>query len=68
MLDAAKIDINDPEYAMPGELEAWTPAHRRIEAWPDRAKRQIERLEQRVLQLERLVHQLIDTEACDGDR
>lgn len=70
MLDAAQIDIGDPEYAMPGELEAWTPAHRRIEAWPDRAKRQIERLEQRVLHLECLVHRLINcTEVGrDGDR
>lgn len=63
------IDIMDGEYAMPGELEAWTPEHRRVEAWPDKAKRQIEQLEQRVLHLEALVHRLMNEgEADDGDQ
>jgi hypothetical protein len=54
------IDLMDAEYAMPGELEVLTPPHRRIEAWPDKAKRQIESLERRVRHLEVLIHRLVN--------
>jgi hypothetical protein len=48
------IDLLDPEYAMPGELERSAQAGRpqRVEAWPERAQRRIEALEARMAALE----------------
>jgi hypothetical protein len=66
MSEHAIIDMMDEEFTIPGELQAWTPEHRRIEAWPDKAKRQITVLEQRVLQLERLVHGLLNGSEDNG--
>lgn len=56
------IDILDPEYAMPGELERWPERTPRVEPWPETAKRQIAALEGRVRHLERLVHGLLNQE------
>lgn len=67
MSEGAIIDMMDEEYAIPGELGAYTSEHRRIEAWPDKAKRQIVALERRALalegkvrHLEALVHRLVN--------
>ena len=62
----------DAEDAAPGELDAWLRGERRIEAWPDKAKRQIAALEERVVHLEACVHQLLNREqvqqAAMGER
>lgn len=62
MGEGAIVDLMDSEYAMPGELEAYVPAQRRVEAWPERAQRRIEALEGRVLHLETLVQRLVDAD------
>jgi hypothetical protein len=49
------IDLGDPEYAMPGELDAYTPPQRRLEA-PLR----IDALERRLSALETEVGHLRD--------
>lgn len=54
------IDMMDDEYAIPGELQAYVPAQRRVEAWPERAQRRVEALESRVRHLEALVHRLVN--------
>ena len=59
------IDILDPEYAMPGEIERHesnVKRHASCEPWPETAKRQISSLEGRVRHLERLVHGLLNQE------
>ena len=56
------IDILDPEYAMPGELERWPERTPCVEPWPETAKRQIAGLEARLRHLERLVHGLLNQE------
>lgn len=58
MLD--DLNIGDPEYAMPGELEAYKPEHRRVEAWPDKTQRTIEALQRRLFALETEVGHLRD--------
>ena len=62
MTEHAIIDRLDDEYTIPGELQAYVPEHRRVEAWPDKAKRQIEALEKRVRHLEMMVHRLANQE------
>ena len=47
-----EIDLMDEEYAIPGELAAYAPQHRRIEAHPERTDRRIDALERRVRQVE----------------
>lgn len=56
------VDLMDDEYARPGELQAYTPEHRRVEAWPERVQRRVDALERRVRHLEMLVHRLINDE------
>jgi len=56
------IDILDPEYAMPGELERWPERTPRVEPWPETAKRQIASLEDRVRYLEGLVHLMLNAD------
>lgn len=48
--------ILDPEFAMPGELDAPAP----VEAWPERADRRILSLERRISQLQATVLRLIN--------
>jgi hypothetical protein len=60
MGEGAVVDLMDSEYAIPGELEAYVPAQRRVEAWPDRAQRRIDALESRIRHLEALVHRLVN--------
>lgn len=56
---AASLGV-DTEFAAPGELDAWLNGEYQIEAWPDKAKRQIASLESRVRALEVQVHQLLN--------
>lgn len=59
------IDILDPEYAMPGEIERQTSnvmRHGACEPWPETAKRQIAALEGRVRHLEQLVQLMLNAE------
>lgn len=59
------IDILDPEYAMPGEIEGWASSVKRqtsCEPWPETAKRQIAALEGRVHHLECLVHLMLNAD------
>ena len=60
MGEGAVVDLMDSEYAIPGELEAYVPAQRRVEAWPDRAQRRIDALESRIRHLESMVHRLVN--------
>ena len=59
------IDILDPEYAMPGELDRQVFGGLRgtaCEPWPETAKRQIAELQDRVRYLEGLVHLILNAE------
>lgn len=58
-LEEPSIDLMGPEYAMPGELDVAAGAHRRIEPWPETAKRQLAQLEQRVAHLEMMMAKLL---------
>jgi hypothetical protein len=60
MGEGAVIDLMDDEYAIPGELQAYVPAQRRVEAWPERAQRRIDALESRIRHLESMVHRLVN--------
>jgi len=62
MGEGAVVDLMDGEYTVPGELQAYVPEHRRVEAWPERAQRRVDALERRVRHLEMLVHRLINDE------
>lgn len=59
-MEDLRFDIGDPEYAMPGELEAYKAPARRVEAWPDKAERRIAALERRLFALETEVGHLRD--------
>jgi len=61
MGEGAVVDLMDAEYAMPGELDrVHYGGGLRVEAWPERAQRQIEALEGRVRHLEVMVHRLLN--------
>lgn len=62
MGEGVVVDLMDDEYARPGELQAYTPEHRRVEAWPERVQRRVESLESRVRHLEMAVHRLMNGE------
>lgn len=54
------IDMMDDEYTIPGQLHAYVPEEKRVEAWPEKAQRRIDSLERRVRHLESLVHRLVN--------
>ena len=59
------IDILDPEYAMPGEIERHVAGVMRRDAcepWPETAKRQIAELQEKVRYLEGLVHLMLNAD------
>lgn len=58
------INFDDAEYTIPGELAAYVPEHRRIEAWPERAERRLAALEGRVRRLEGCLQRLAE---CSDD-
>ena len=63
MGEGAVVDMEDGEFTVPGELQAYVAEHRRIEAWPEKTARRVESLERRVRHLEALVHRLVNGDA-----
>jgi len=59
-VSASGIPGIDDEHAIPGELEDWLQDRRRVEAWPDRVKRDLYVLRRRVYHLEVCVHRLLN--------
>lgn len=58
-----ELNITDPEYAIPGELD-----RRPVEAWPERTERRINQLEDRIRHLEAILHGLLNQATEDeGD-
>ena len=54
------IDMDDAEYAIPGELQAYKPTRRLVEAWPEKAQRRIETLERQVFEMRTEIEHLRD--------